>query len=88
MQTIVGRVTFKSGNTSINVEYNVGAVTQLENFNITNAKVYVYDSAMPADRRVSSGDASDIEKYDAAKPQQVFLRIFQGVVQEILVVKQ
>ncbi|MBQ8526399.1 MAG: S-layer homology domain-containing protein [Clostridia bacterium] len=82
MSTFYGKVT-KKFSSSFNLQVNDGAV---ENFSIGDAAIYVVDTTKSA-KQVRVGDAGDIQKYDDAAPERVFVRVYKDVVQEIVVIK-
>lgn len=82
MKTMYGKVTKKFTN-SFNLQVNDGAI---ENLSFADAKVYVVDTTK-TNKQVTVGDFGDIQKYDEAAPEKVFVRIYKDVVQEIVVVK-
>lgn len=83
METVVGKITKKFSN-SINVVANNMSET---NFNIKDAKVYMYDYSRPNGQQVKVVDASYLSKFDEADPQKVFVRIYKGVVTEIVLIQ-
>ncbi len=84
METVIGRIT-KKFSTSINITANNLSET---NFGIKNATIYMYDHEKPANSKVSVVDASYLTKYDEADPQKVFIRVFKGVVTEIVIINE
>lgn len=83
MTTVLGRVTKKFAS-SINV---VSEGLPETNFDISNAKIYLYDYSKSSSMQVRTADASEIIKYDEADPYKVFLRIFKGEVAEVVIIK-
>ncbi len=83
METVIGKVTKKFAG-SINVVANNMAETNLD---ISGAKVYMYDYSRPQGQQVKIVDASYISKFDEADPEKVFVRIFKGVVTEVVVIQ-
>lgn len=84
MTTIIGTVTKKFAN-SINIKANNMAET---NINIADAKVYLYDASLQSKSQVKVVDSSYITKFDEADPEKVFVRIYKGVVTEVVVIKE
>ena len=84
MVTIIGTVTKKFAN-SINIVANNMPETNLD---ISEAKVYVYDASKTEKSQVKVADSSFITKYDDAKPEKVFVRMFKGVVTEIVIISE
>lgn len=82
MTTLYGKVT-KKFSTSFNL--TVGDGTE-HNYTIGDAKVYVADTKK-TNKKVTLGSAADIQKYDDSDPERVFVRIYDNVVQEIVIVK-
>lgn len=84
MVTIIGTVTKKFAN-SMNIKANNMSETNLD---ISGAKVYVYDASKPERSQVKVADSSYITKFDEAKPEKVFVRMYKGVVTEIVVISE
>lgn len=84
METIIGVITKKFAS-SINVTANNLSET---NLSTKNATVYMYDHEKPANSKVQVVDASYLTKYDDADPQKVFIRVFKGVVTEIVIINE
>ena len=82
MTTSYGKVTKKFAS-SFNLKVNDGAE---ENYSVGDADIYVVDTTKSA-KQVRVGDAGDIQKYDDADPERVFVRVYKDVVQEIVVIK-
>lgn len=82
MKTMYGKVT-KKFTQSFNLQVNDGAV---ENLSFADAKVYVVDTTK-TNKQITVGDFGDVQKYDEAAPERVFVRIYKDVVQEIVVIK-
>lgn len=81
--TIYGKVTRKFSN-SLNVSVND---EEEANYSIpSDAKIYVVDTTMTKNNIVV-GDMSDIQIYDEDDNNRVFIRIYDDVVQEIVVIK-
>ncbi len=77
-----GKVTKKFAS-SFNLSVDGGAAN---NYSIGDANIYVVDTASK-NNPISVGSASDIQKFDDAKPERVFVRIYKGEVMDIVVVK-
>lgn len=84
MVTIIGTVTKKFAN-SMNIVANNMPETNLD---ISQAKVYVYDASKPERSQVKVADSSFITKFDEAQPEKVFVRMYKGVVTEIVVISE
>lgn len=84
MVTIIGTVTKKFAN-SMNIVANNMPET---NLNISEAIVYVYDASKTEKSRVKVADSSYITKFDDAQPEKVFVRMYKGVVTEIVVISE
>ena len=84
MVTIIGTVTKKFAN-SINVVANNMPETNLD---ISSAKVYVYDASKSERSQVKVADSSFITKFDEAQPEKVFVRMYKGVVTEVVVISE
>ena len=84
MVTIIGTVSKKFAN-SINITANNMPET---NIDITGATVYVYDASKTSRAQVKVADSSYITKFDEAKPEKVFVRMYKGVVTEIVVISE
>ena len=82
MDLIYGKVERKFAN-SINVTVNNGAV---ENYSLDNVKVVSVDTEK-TNNSVTVSDAGDIQKYDELSPRRVFIRIYDHVVKEIVIIK-
>ena len=67
---------------SINLSVN----GNLENFSIRDAKVISVDTEKTSNT-VSIASAGDIQKYDELSPRRVFVRVYDDVVQEIIIIK-
>lgn len=83
MITEYGKITKKFAD-SFNLQVNGGAVN---NYAIGDASIYVVETAR-SKVSVSTGNASDIQKYDSINPERVFVRIYKDSVKEIVVVRQ
>lgn len=83
METVIGTISNKFTN-SINVETSNMPVT---NYNTSNAVVYDYDYTKPANSQISIVDSSYLTRYDSGDARKVFLRIYKGVVTEIVIIK-
>ena len=84
MVTIIGTVTKKFAN-SMNIVANNMPETNLD---ISSAKVYVYDASKSERAQVKVADSSYITKFDEAQPEKVFVRMYKGVVTEIVVISE
>lgn len=84
MVTIIGTVTKKFAN-SMNIKANNMPETNLD---ISGAKVYVYDASKPERAQVKVADSSYITKFDEAQPEKVFVRMYKGVVTEVVVISE
>lgn len=84
MVTIIGTVTKKFAN-SMNIKANNMPETNLD---ISNAKVYVYDASKSERAQLKVADSSYITKFDEAQPEKVFVRMYKGVVTEIVVISE
>jgi len=81
LTTIYGRV-IKKFSDSVNVQVGNSAA---ENYEISNATVYVYDKTLNKNK-ISVGDSADIERYEN-NGGKVFMRIYKGDVKEVVVIK-
>lgn len=68
---------------SFNLQVNDSAA---KNYSVGDAKVYTIDTEKTSNA-ISVGDASDIQKYDSASPERVFVRIYKGEVMDIVIIK-
>lgn len=84
MVTIIGTVTKKFAS-SMNIVANNMPETNLD---ISEATVYVYDASKTSRAQVKVADSSYITKFDEAKPEKVFVRMYKGVVTEIVVISE
>ncbi|MCK9479445.1 MAG: S-layer homology domain-containing protein [Firmicutes bacterium] len=84
METVIGRIT-KKFTTSVNLETNNMPET---NYNIEGATVYNYDFSKPANTQVTLVDSSYLTKYDSGDARKVFMRIYKGKVEEIVIIKE
>ncbi|NLM51099.1 MAG: S-layer homology domain-containing protein [Clostridiaceae bacterium] len=82
MTLVFGKVDKKFAN-SINVSIN-GA--NVDNYLISDAVIYSVDTTKTT-TSVKVANSGDIQKYDPADGRRVFLRIFDGVVREVVIVK-
>lgn len=80
--TVYGKVE-KRFNGSINVSMNDGAA---ENFRTAGATVYKYDSTKSVNQ-ITIASAADIQKYDSASPERVFIRLYKDEVKEIVIIR-
>lgn len=78
-----GKVTKKFSN-SFNLQIND---SEVNNHSIGNANIYVADTTKNSNK-ITIGTASDIQIYDDAYPERVFVRIYNGEVMDIVIVKQ
>ncbi len=81
LTTVFGRVTRKFSD-SVNVQ--IGEA-KAENYEISKATVYVYDSGLKRNK-LRAGTIADIERYDD-EGGKVFMRIYKDEVKEIVVIK-
>lgn len=84
METVIGEIANKFTN-SINIRTSNMPET---NFNIEGATVYNYDFSKPENTKVSVVDSSYLTKYDPGDARKVFLRIYKGKVEEIVIIKE
>ena len=82
MKLYYGKVEKKFAS-SINVSVNGG---NIENFSIANAKVVSVDTTKSANV-VTLASSGDIQKYDELSPRKVFVRVYDDVVQEVIIVR-
>ena len=82
LTVLYGKVTKKFAS-SFNLSVNDGTS---KNYIIGDASVYVVDTSKKQNT-ISVGDASDIQKYDDANPEKVFVRIYKDEVKDIVIVK-
>ena len=82
MELIYGKVERKFAD-SINVSVNGGAV---ENYSLSNVKVVSVDTEKTTNI-VTVSDAGEIQKFDELSPRRVLIRVYDHVVQEIVIVK-
>lgn len=80
--TYYGKVV-KKFSSSFNMQVEDGKV---HNFNIGDADVYEVDTAKSRNQ-ITVADAGDIQKYDDLDPSRVFVRVYDNVVQEIIIIK-
>lgn len=81
--TVYGRVTRKFSS-SLNISVNDEADA---NYNVPEeAKIYVVDTTK-SKNNITVGDMSDIQIYDEEDGNRVFLKIYEDVVKEIVVIK-
>ena len=77
-ELVFGKITKKFAN-SINVSVNDG---QANNYSLNGVTVYNYEN-----ERVSIVTAADLQRYDSENPSKVFIRLYDGVVKEIIIIK-
>ncbi|MBQ4109792.1 MAG: S-layer homology domain-containing protein [Clostridia bacterium] len=82
MQLVYGKVT-KKFTSSINVSVNDG---EIENYSTADVKVYSYDSTKNSSK-VTLSSAADIQRFDSENNNRVFIRIYDDIVKEIVIVK-
>ena len=82
MSTYYGKVVKKFSN-SFNMQVGSGAI---KNFAIGNAKIYTVDTSLSRNQ-ITVGDAGDIQKYDDLNPERIFVRVYEDVVKEIVIIK-
>ncbi len=80
--TIYGKVA-RRFNGSINVTTNNGVA---ENFKTNGVMVYKYDSGR-TNNQITLASAADIQKYDEASPERVFMRLYKDEVKEIVIIR-
>ncbi len=68
---------------SFNLQVEGGSA---KNYSVGDAKIYVVDTEK-TNNSISVGDASDIQKFDDAKPERVFVRIYKDEVMDIVIIK-
>ncbi len=56
------------------------------NFKIANANIYKVDTTRNT-KQIMVGDIGDIQKYDEAAPELVFVRVYEDEVKDIIIVK-
>ena len=81
LTTVYGSVTKKFGG-SVNVSIN----GDIRNFATGDAIVYLYDSSKKQNN-ISVVSASDIEIYEEGNEARLFIKLYQDVVQEMVIVK-
>lgn len=81
LTTVYGKVV-KKFTDSVNVQ--IGSANA-ENYEISKATVYVYDSAL-SKNKVRVGDISDVERYEN-NGGKIFMKIYKDEVKEIVVIK-
>lgn len=84
METVIGKITKKFTN-SINIQTSNILET---NYNIENATVYSYDYSKPQNSQVTVVDSTYLTKYDPGDARKVFIRIYKGVVEEVVIIKE
>jgi len=77
-----GKVVKKFTN-SFNLQVEGGSA---KNYSVGDAKIHVVDTEK-SNNSISVGDASDIQKFDDAKPERVFVRIYKDEVKDIVIIK-
>ncbi len=82
MSTFYGKVV-KKFSSSFNMQVNDGAI---HNFAIGDADIYTIDTTKTRNQ-ITVGDAGDIQKYDELDPSRIFVRVYDDVVREIIVIK-
>ena len=83
MTTEYGKI-IKKFSDSFNLQVNDGAVN---NHAIGKADIYIVET-VKSNVKISVGDSSDIQKYDSAKPERVFVRLYKDEVKEIVIVRE
>ena len=76
-----GRVE-KKFTSSVNISVNGGSS---ENYSLKDVTVYKIDPS--GNKKISLASTADIEKYNAENPSTLFLRIFDGVVKEAVIIR-
>lgn len=82
MTTYYGKIV-KKFSSSFNMQANSGAV---HNFDFSKADIYTVDTTLSRNQ-ISVGDAGDIQKYDELDPSRVFVRVYEDVVREVIIIK-
>lgn len=82
MSTFYGKV-LKKFSGSFNMQVNSG---EIRNFAIGDATVYTVDTTLSRNQ-IKVGDAGDIQKYDDLDPSRVFVRVYEDVVREVIIIK-
>ena len=82
MSTFYGKV-LKKFSGSFNMQVGSGEV---RNFSIGDATVYTVDTTLSRNQ-IKVGDAGDIQKYDDLDPSRVFVRVYEDVVKEVIIIK-
>jgi len=82
MSTYYGKV-IKKFSGSFNMQVNDGTV---HNFAIGAADIYTVDTTKTRNQ-VTVGDSGDIQKYDELDPSRVFVRVYDNIVKEIIIIK-
>ena len=84
MSTIIGTVTKKFAN-SMNIKANN---MQEVNLDTSSANIYLYHASKNEKSQVKVVDSSYITKFDDAQPEKVFVRMYKGVVTEIVIISE
>lgn len=82
MSTYYGKI-LKKFSSSFNMQSNDGAI---HNFDFSEADIYTVDTTLSRNQ-ISVGDAGDIQKYDELDPSRVFVRVYEDVVREVIIIK-
>jgi len=83
LEIVYGKVT-KKFNDSMNVSVNGGTAV---NYEIpTDAKVYIVDTTL-SKNNIKTAEQADIHAYDEEENNRVFIKIYDHVVQEIVIIK-
>lgn len=82
MSTYYGKVVKKFAS-SFNMQVNNGSIL---NFDFSGADIYTVDTTLSRNQ-ISAGDAGDIQKYDDLDPARVFVRVYEDVVKEVIIIK-
>ncbi len=82
MSTFYGKVV-KKFSSSFNMQVNSGTI---HNFAIGDATIYNIDTTKNRNQ-ITVGDAGDIQKYDELDPSRIFVRVYDDVVREIIIIK-
>ncbi len=84
LHVLYGKVTAKFAS-SMNMTVNGGAE---KNIAFGDAKIYLLDSSKSANGLLKAGTTGDIQKYDDADANLVFVKSYKDEVKEIIIVKQ
>lgn len=82
LDILYGKVTQKFAN-SMNMTINDGGA---RNITLTDVNVYILDTNKTKNA-VSVATTGDIQKYDSSEPSYVFVKIYEDVVSEVVIIK-